>query len=158
VPDGQPGDLVGTSLLNMDMPLVRYRLGDRGAMAGSSTSCRCGVSLPIVAQIEGRADDVVYTRDGRRVGRLDPVFKAHIPVREAQIIQEALDRVRVRYVPASDFTPDAGESIAARLRDRLGDVDVVLESVAEIPRTSRGKFRAVVCNLSESERRRLSLT
>ena len=152
VPDGEPGDVIGTSLLNLDMPLIRYRLGDRGTMPKQPAPCRCGSSLPVVEEIEGRADDVVYTRDGRRVGRLDPVFKAHLPVREAQIIQEALDRVRVRFVPSAEFTPDAGESIAARLRARLGDVDVVLESVTEIPRTSRGKFRAVVCNLSETER------
>ena len=53
-------------------------------------------------------DDVLYTRDGRRVGRLDPVFKDRVAIREAQVIQDALDVVRVRYVPA-DGCSDARE-------------------------------------------------
>lgn len=155
VPPGETGDLVCTGLVNADMPLVRYRVGDRAALDPSDAPCPCGRTLPRLARIEGRADDVLYTRDGRAVGRMDPVFKSRLPVHEAQIIQEALDRVRVRYVPAAGFTPADGEAIAARIRDRMGDVDVVLEPVSAIPRTSNGKLRAVVCALSPDERARL---
>jgi phenylacetate-CoA ligase len=98
-------------------------------------------------------DDMLYTSDGRIVGRLDPVFKADLPIRGAQIIQEKLDRIRVRYVPTTDFTPEAGRSIINRLQDRMGRVDVVLEAVDELHRQSGGKFRAVICNLPAHERR-----
>ena len=58
--------------------------------------------------IVDRAGIVWYAGNrNARIGRLDPIFKARLPVREAQIIQEALNRVRVRYIPADDFTPDA---------------------------------------------------
>ena len=107
----------------------------------------------MLASIEGRIDDVLYTRDGRAIGRLDPVFKSDLPVREAQIIQEALDQLRVRYVPAPDYTPAAGEAIVARLQERLGPMKVVLEPLAEVPRTANGKFRAVICKLSPEERK-----
>ncbi len=156
-PPGTSGDVIGTSLLNPDMPLIRYRLGDRATMARTD-SCGCGRTLPMLEQIDGRIDDVLYTRDGRRIGRLDPVFKTQLPVREAQIIQETLDRVRIKFVPAPDYTDAAGASIADRVRDRLGQVDVVLEPVSTIPRTSRGKFRAVICALPPAERERLSST
>jgi phenylacetate-CoA ligase len=152
----QAGELVCTSLLNTDMPLIRYRVGDRGALA-ADRSCACGRTLPVLASVEGRTDDVLYTRDGRRIGRLDPVFKANLPMIEAQIVQERLDRVRVRYVPAPGYSASAGSSLADRLRDRMGDVEVVLEEVERIPRTSRGKFRAVVCELPAAERRELEL-
>jgi phenylacetate-CoA ligase len=152
---GQAGDLVCTSLLNADMPLVRYRVGDRGALADPRTQCPCGRTLPILMSVEGRADDVLYTRDGRRVGRLDPVFKSHLPICEAQIIQESLDQVRVRFVPVGDFDEADGRELTKHLRDRLGDVEVVLEPVAAIGRTAQGKFRAVVCELPESLRREL---
>lgn len=75
----------------------------------------------------------------------------HLPVREAQIVQEALDRVRVRYVPGPDYTPEAGDSIIERLRARMGPVEVTLEAVDEISRTANGKFRAVICNLSSKQ-------
>ena len=149
VPAGGVGDLVCTGLLNADMPLVRYRVGDRGAL-GPDRPCGCGRTLPVLAAIEGRADDVLVTPDGRRIGRLDPVFKADLPIREAQIIQEALNRVRVRYVPRPGFTPADGRTLVMRLQARLGAVDVVLEELAEVPRTTNGKFRAVVSTLART--------
>lgn len=152
------GDLVCTGLLNMDMPLVRYRVGDRGAWDADSAPCGCGRTLPRIARLEGRADDTLFTRDGRAVGRMDPVFKSRAPVREAQIIQEALDRIRLRLVPADGYTSADGAAIAGRIRDRLGDVTVTIDEVAQIPRTSNGKLRAVICSLSESERARLHAT
>lgn len=144
---GAVGDLVCTGLLNIDMPLIRYRVGDRAAISDPALSCPCGRKLPQLSSLEGRADEVVYTPDGRRIGRLDPVFKARLPVREAQIIQERLDLVRVRYTPDPEFNHDAARSIIERLRARMGDVEVTLEPVSEIPRGASGKFRAVICNL-----------
>jgi phenylacetate-CoA ligase len=151
---GVVGDLVCTGLVNVAMLLVRYRVGDRGALVAADTTCSCGRSLPILAPVEGRVDDVLYTADGRCIGRLDPVFKTNLPVREAQIIQEAMDRVRVLYVPASDFTSEAGRSIVERLQARMGPVSVVLEEVAEMPRGANGKFRAVISRVAPATPRR----
>lgn len=152
---GTPGDLICTGLLNADMPLIRYRVGDRGVLAGAGGTCGCGRRLPLLESIEGRIDDVLYTRDGRLIGRLDPIFKANLPVLEAQIIQESLDRVRIRYVPAPDFTPPAERSMIERLRERMGQVEVVLEALDEVPRTASGKFRAVICTIPASDRQGL---
>ena len=109
--------------------------------------CSCGRGLPILTPLEGRLDDILYTSDGRCIGRLDPVFKSHLPIREAQIIQESLDRVRVRYVPAVNFTAEAGQSIVEQLQARMGPIEVILEQICEIPRTPNGKFRAVISRL-----------
>ena len=119
-----------------------WEIGDLPLVLNSS--CQCGRSLPRLDPIEGRIDDVLYTFDGRRIGRLDPIFKTNLPIREAQIIQESLDRVRVRYVPEPHFTAQSGESITQRLQARMGAVQVILEPINEIPRTANGKFRAVI--------------
>jgi len=153
-----PGDLVCTGLLNADMPLIRYRVGDSGVLPAVNEACSCGRTLPTLASIEGRADDLLYTSDGRRIGRLDPVFKTQLPVREAQIIQEALDKIRVRYVPTADFTPAVAHSLVQRLQERLGMVEILLERVDEVPRERNGKFRAVICNLPAEEREHLGKT
>lgn len=153
-PAGQVGELVVTGLLNADMPLIRYRVGDRGALAPAGERCPCGRTLPILSSVEGRSDDALYSTDGREVGRMDPVFKSALPVREAQIVQERRDRIRVRFVPAADYTDAAGDSIVERVRDRLGDVQVVLERCDAIPRTANGKFRAVICEIPPGERPR----
>ena len=149
--DTESGDIVCTGLLNADMPLIRYRIGDRGRLSVDATDCECGRALPALASIDGRMDDVLYTADGRRIGRLDPVFKTGIPIREAQIVQESLTTVRVVYVPAPGYTDATGQTIAARLRDRMGDIDVVLEERDALPRTTNGKFRAVISHVRPNE-------
>jgi phenylacetate-coenzyme A ligase PaaK-like adenylate-forming protein len=155
VPSGTPGELICTGLLNDAMPLIRYRVGDRGALLEDEHVCGCGRTLPALAYVEGRVDDVLYTRHGRPVGRLDPVFKARLAIREAQLIQETLDVVRVRYVPADGFGKADARSIIAGLRARIGSVDVIMEEVDAIPRTAGGKFRAVVSKVSSAELQRV---
>jgi phenylacetate-CoA ligase len=142
------GELVATGLINFDMPLIRYRVGDLITMQSSNVSCVCGRSLPSISTIDGRLDDVLYTSDGRRIGRLDPVFKSDLPIREAQVIQETLDTLRVNYVPTSAFTVEAGKTMTKRLRARMGDVKVILTPVDAVPRDANGKFRAVVNKLA----------
>ena len=143
LPVGQAGRLVATGLLNPDMPLIRYQTGDRATR--TDEPCACGRTLPVLKGIDGRVEDVIITRDGRHIGRLDAVFKADPCIREAQIIQEDWDTLRVLYVPAESYTTRDGEIIVQRLHDRVGDgMNVILEAVDEIPRTSNGKFRAIV--------------
>src|SRR5206468_6482833 len=65
-----------------------------------------------------------------------------------------LRRVRVRFVPAPDFTEAAGRTVITRLRERVGDLEVVLEPVAEMPRTPGGKVRAVVSHVGGARDRK----
>ena len=144
---GRAGRLVATGLMNADMPLIRYETGDRATL--SEDACPCGRTLPVLRAIEGRVDDVVITRDGRHIGRLDPVFKADLPIREAQIIQEDWDLLRVLYVPTAAYTETDGEMLIQRIHDRTGtDMRVILEPVEAVPRTANGKFRAVISRVS----------
>ncbi len=146
------GELIATSLLDADMPLIRYRTGDRCTISDAG-GCACGRTLPALASVEGRVDDVLITRDGRRIGRLDPIFKSRLPIREAQIVQVRLDEIRVTYVPAEGFDERTARELVELLRQRMGDVQVKLEPVARVPRGPNGKFRAVVCKLSPEERK-----
>ncbi len=132
---GEAGELVCTGLLNIDMPLIRYRTGDRASLGTEADSepCECGRRLPRIRGIHGRMDDVLCTSDGRKVGRLDPVFKADMPIQESQIIQESLERIRVRYVPGRGFTSKSADHITRAVREHLGPVEVILEAVEQIP-------------------------
>ncbi len=142
---GEVGKMTCTALLNADMPLVRYEVGDLGALAEDGQRCGCGRTLPELQEITGRLDDVIVTPEGRRVGRLDTVFKVDMRIREAQVVQETQDEVRVLVVPAEGFGPSDVESIRRRLQDRLGPrIRISIHEVAGIPRTPAGKFRAVV--------------
>ncbi|HET7451546.1 MAG TPA: AMP-binding protein [Thermoanaerobaculia bacterium] len=143
---GEPGRLVCTTLLNRDMPLVRYAVGDRGR-APAAGGCACGRRLPVFAAIEGRSNDLLIAPDGRRVFWVNPVFYG-LPVREAQVVQQAPDAIRVRVVAAPGFGGSARRAIEEGLRLRLGSVRVAVEECDAIPRGPNGKFRAVVREFS----------
>jgi phenylacetate-CoA ligase len=144
------GELICTGLLNADMPLIRYRVGDQGRLANGD-GCACGRTLPLVGAIDGRSNDLLLTRDGRQVFWLNPVFYG-LPVRQSQIVQESLDRLTVLVAPAPGFDPQVARTIEERLRARMGEVAVAIHTLDEIPRTASGKLRAVVCRLTAQER------
>lgn len=147
---GQSGRLICTTLLNADMPLVRYALGDRGRMRLPEWRCACGRLLPGIAEIEGRTNDMLITASGRRVFWLNPVLYG-LPLLEAQIVQQEIGEVMVRYVPAPNFGPSTMQRISERLQSRMGKVHVRFEVVERIPREANGKFRAVKCLIAPAK-------
>lgn len=148
---GEPGELVCTGLLNADMPLIRYRAGDRGRLVQSSTRCDCGRSLPLLGAVEGRSNDMLLTRDGRQVFWLNPVFYG-LPVRQSQIVQESLDRIVVKVAPGLGFGAETAQTIESRLRTRMGEASIELQMVDEVERTANGKIQAVICKLTPADR------
>lgn len=147
-PDGL-SELVGTPLVGRAMPLLRYRTGDRAAAA--TGSCPCGRAFPVVDRIEGRLDPPVLTPDGRRVGRLDHVWKGLAHVASGQIVQEADLTVRLRVVPEPGFGDRDRAAIEAHARERLGpDLPIVIEEIDRLPRTAAGKFLAVVSHVADA--------
>lgn len=145
---GETGRLVCTSLINGDMPFIRYVVGDRGRLPTGESPCDCGRLLPSVASIEGRTNDMLLARDGRRVFWLNPVFYG-LPIREAQIVQESADLVRIVYVPAPGFSQEHRKTMAGRLLMRMGEIGVEFAEVPSIPKGANGKFRAVVCKIAQ---------
>jgi len=136
------GNIVATGLLNADMPLIRYEVGDRGQLEDSD-QCQCGRTLPILAKVEGRANDLIVTKDGRNIFWLNPVFY-DLPIVEAQIIQTSLEHILIRVVPTSRYTRTDSETIIKRLLGRVGEMNIELELIEHIPRSANGKFRAII--------------
>jgi phenylacetate-CoA ligase len=111
-----------------------------------------------VHAFEGRSDDLVVMQDGRLVGRLDTVFKHGAGIAEAQLIQETFTRFRLKYVPAGGASAASVEGrLLQSLQDYLGvAVEVVFDRVDQIPRSAQGKFRAVVSELSPTQRQQVA--
>jgi phenylacetate-CoA ligase len=154
---GEAGEVVATCLYRTYQPLVRFRLGDLAAW--DDRACTCGRVLPILKEVVGRLEDVVVGPDGRQMVRFHGIFVDQPHIREGQIVQEALDRIRVKVVPTARFGRDDEQDVVKRVQERLGgQVTVSVQLVDSIPRTKAGKFQAVVCLLSEEEKRRLLRT
>lgn len=151
---GELGHVVCTGLHNTLQPLIRYRLGDL-AKWSLEQSCVCGRSMPILEGIEGRWEDLCVTPDGRQVLRFDTVFKGVDHIREAQIVQETVDRFVIRVVAETSYGLHDEETLLHNMHTHVGDVELRIDRVSAIERHPSGKIRAVICKLGEEEKRRI---
>jgi len=143
LPSDQTGIIHITSLTNDCMPFIRYNTGDLAAI--SEEYCSCGLKTRLLRNLEGRTDDIITTADGRKIGRLDHIFKQGSDIREAQIVQEKAGVFTFKIVPGRDFDKQSIEAIRKQAIARLGKKShVTLELVESITRTSMGKFKSVV--------------
>jgi len=102
----------------------------------------------VMAELEevvGCIEDVIIALDGRRMVRFQGVLAGQPHVIKEQVVQEPLQRIRVKVVPTGEFGPADVQDIIQRVQQRLGaEVKVVVETVDQIPRARAGKFQAVV--------------
>lgn len=148
VPDGTDGEILVTSLVNRAMPLLRYRIGDRGALgAGPVRGGR------VLTRLLGRNVDAFRRRDGTLV---DGEYFTHMVyfrdwVEKFQFVQRSYDEVVLRIVSArrdrSALQPEL-DQMAAQTRAALGPGAALrVEWVDEIPPAASGKYRYTVSEL-----------
>ncbi|MDH5534950.1 MAG: hypothetical protein OEZ08_05165 [Betaproteobacteria bacterium] len=136
------GPMLVTGLSNDATPFIRYRIGDVGTR--SKHPCTCGRAGDVFLDVDGRIEDYVVTPEGRRVGRMDHIFKAQLDVAEAQILQETQDALEVLIVRRPSYDEKSEQGLLEQFRSRLGDtIKIDLNYVDAIPREPNGKLRAV---------------
>ncbi len=142
VPFGKQGRVYCTGYLNFDQPLIRYEIGDEIIL--SEKKCSCGRNMPIVQEILGRVEDVVIGKDGREMVRFHGIFNGLVSVKNAQVIQESFDEMKIKIVPDIKLNADDEKTIRQRIESQLGDIAIFLEEVNEIPLNNNGKYQAVI--------------
>ena len=143
------GRLISTGLLNKEMPMLRYDSGDLISI-DKDYSCKCSRTLPAIIKVEGRNDDCIITSDGRKIGRIDSVFKSDLNIIEAQIIQISKNCLIIKIVPDKDYGAADNQKIKRELEDRIGEMEITFEIISNIPRQKNGKFKTVVSKLREN--------
>ncbi|MCB9726337.1 MAG: phenylacetate--CoA ligase family protein [Spirochaetaceae bacterium] len=145
------GPLIVTGLGRPAAPMIRYRIGDVGTR--SKHPCSCGRPGDVFHEIDGRIEDYIVTPDQRLVGRMDHVFKGRYDIAEAQIVQEAVDSLRVLVVPGDGWSAESEPALIRGLRARLGDdMRVEVQLSDRIPREPNGKLRAVKSTIHGARR------
>jgi phenylacetate-CoA ligase len=136
------GPLLVTGLGNDATPFLRYRVGDIGTR--SKHPCPCGRPGDVFLDVDGRIEDYVVTPDGRRIGRLDHIFKDQLDIAEAQILQDESGRLRVLVVRRDNYTQTSERELLKQFRTRVGDeIAIEIAYCDSIDREPNGKFRAV---------------
>lgn len=145
--EGKEGEVISTGFLNMDQPLIRYRIGDIVSLA-SDQSSNCGRSMPIVSEITGRTEDCIQTSDGRRMVRFHGIFINLPSVIEGQVIQHSYENYSVNITATRVLPLEEKQIIESRMKSQLGnDIKVTIHQLDTIPRTANGKFKAVISEL-----------
>ncbi len=155
VPRGEVGHVLVTSLNNFAQPFIRYRLGDLAAWEAETSPCTCGLTLPVLQRLEGRDDDYVELRNGRRIHPSKLTVAVKRPCfshpgeqiyRDYRITQESPTKVRVQIVPGRHR--DHLESCKLESQRNLerilgGDAQVEVAIVATLTRGPGGKRKIV---------------
>jgi len=140
-------EIVGTSLTNRAMPMIRYRAGDLVKM--SRKSCPCGRCMPVVEHIVGHGNDYVVTPSGKLIGRLDRIFREAPNLRDVQIYQPDREHLVLRIVPDRYFKDYDGTAILEKLKKVLGEeIRVEIERRSSIPATNGGKHKTVISDVN----------
>ena len=121
VKPGEEGFLVWTGFVNRAMPLIRYRVGDRGRWE-SEAECPCGVKFPRLVPTITRESDLLRLRDGRVFSprALNQLLKDTTAFRFCQFVHEPKDRVVLRAVGSGKKAADEAFAVKKRLAELLG--------------------------------------
>ena len=140
--DGQHGRIIVTNLHNYSLPLIRYEIGDTGAL--SPRACRCGSRLPVLERLTGRIYDHFILRDGTMVyGEfITHMFYFREWIEQFQVDQWDYDNLRIRVVLRSKENEMDISEISRNIRMAMGgDCKLEWQFVDAIEATPQGKFR-----------------
>jgi len=95
---GEVGEIVITSLTNYSMPLIRYKIEDRGIL--SKRECSCGRGFPLLEKVEGRVRSMFRNKQGDLIegGVFIRLFYFRDNIKQFQVIQESLDQITINLV------------------------------------------------------------
>ncbi|MFO1083492.1 MAG: AMP-binding protein [Reyranellaceae bacterium] len=148
VADGEPGELVLTSLTKEALPVIRYRTRDLTRLLPGSAAV-----MRRMAKITGRSDDMLIVRGvnlfpsqvEEQILR-DPALSGHYVIELSRT--GALDDLLVRVEPRADLSAEdtarAAADLSRRLKGMCGlSAEIEIAAVGAIER-SMGKARRVI--------------
>jgi phenylacetate-CoA ligase len=151
VQQGEEGYFVWTGFLNRAMPLIRYRIGDRGRWE-TGDPCVCGRSFPMVVPTITRESDILRCPDGRLLSprALNQLLKYSAGLRSCQFVHDRLDRVVVRVVPSNGAAAAEAFRIRSSLQELLGPgMQVTAELASEPVLRPGGKIPLIVNQVAQ---------
>jgi phenylacetate-CoA ligase len=134
VEHGKEGFLVWTGFINDTMPLIRYRIGDRGCWNQGET-CTCGRAFPLVVPTITRDSDLLHCPDGRVFSprALNQSLKGTRSLRFCQLIHDQLGHVVVRGVASDAAAFEDVMNVRKNLQKIFGKQMTVSATLADSP-------------------------
>ena len=141
---GKSGNIIITLLTNYTMPLIRYKIGDRGVLSEKNGLCRHG--LPFLEKIEGRIVGHFKNKFGDIIsgGFFFAILLSCKNIKQFQIIQEEIEFISINLVvidktKLKNMKKDFKE-INKKIKLAMGnDTKIKYNIVDEIKPSSSGK-------------------
>ena len=141
---GESGEVIITNLHSYAMPFIRYAQGD--VVTLSTKKPVCGCTFPLIEQIEGRTDDFIQLKNGRKISP-HPVYHSIDPIpgiRKWRLIQEEIDIFKLEIEASPDYSTDSETAIRKNLEELFKlsiNLNIVLKN--KISMEPGQKFRSV---------------
>lgn len=145
VPRGESGQVVISNLINRGTVLLNYRLGDIGVLA--KRSCLCGRTLPLLGELRGRVEEVLFLPDGRFVHprAIWGVFKKHPEILRYQLVQLEAGRFDLKLMTVNRGVYDSAVGgVLADLGNLLGEVAIEPYFTEDLATREPRKFQPVI--------------
>ena len=141
VEPGTSGLIITTDLSNFSMPRIRYELGDIATL--SPKTCTCGMTLPVIEQLEGREDDIFVTTTGNYVHGVcfGNIARNYTSIKQFQIIQKTPTDVLLKIIKDEPFNEEEIKFFLEEIKKILGEVSVTIKYVETISPSASGKIR-----------------
>lgn len=142
LPCGVDGNILVTSLINRSMPLIRYKIGDIGALSPRRV-CKCGRNLPCLTHVTGRTVNVFKRRDGAKI---DGEYFTHLfygikEVERFQVIQTDYEKIQIKIQAVKPLESKKENEIRENIYLIMGNsCDINIEYLDEILPTKSGKY------------------
>ncbi|MBU7033320.1 MAG: phenylacetate--CoA ligase family protein [Theionarchaea archaeon] len=144
VSPGEEGEIYITSLVNYAMPLIRYKINDRGIALDER--CSCGRGLPLMKLVVGRDDDFIVLPSGRRVTprAVIPLLEFTFTIKEFMIIQKRRDYIEIEIIPGPEYSQEEETRLRGELLGLFGEpVTIKFTLCEEIPRGRHNRPRPI---------------
>lgn len=149
---GEVGEIVVTDLWNRATPMIRYRIGDLAEAMSQHPPCSCGRAHLRIGEIAGRSQAIVHCANGVWI---PGTFFAHFfkdyesVVSFFQIEQTEKGKFLLKLVAGAEFSESALAEMILNLRRYIGDTQIEIRRVTEIPMLKTGKRSPVVSSVIE---------
>lgn len=152
VTEGEAGEFLLTPLLPDHVPLLRYRIGDRGRILRTVTTCDCGSSMPVLA-LEGRVETSIKLGGAIITqSQVLHVLRQLLPQLQNTDVQVQIDRqpegARMRLVIAEDALTANTQSVIEDALQVEGQASALLRLPGvlglEVKRLARQEFETTL--------------
>lgn len=122
VPDGQPGEMVVTTLTREALPLIRFRTRDISAIR-SRQPCSCGRTHLRVERIQRRTDDMLKVKGVNFYpAQIETILMRHDNVATDYLIRLTKETGKDQVWLTVETTEPGDESLLAGLREEIFDL------------------------------------